>query len=55
MSYERGCYRALLFLHNRITNMPCYQYFYRYSIAPGAFPPMAALTFSQAPAAGPNA
>jgi hypothetical protein len=29
--------------------------FYRYSIAPGAFPVVAALTFSKAPAAGPNA
>jgi hypothetical protein len=55
MSYEQGRYRALLFLHNRITNIPYDQYFYRYSIAPGAFPPVAALTFSKAPAAGLNA
>src|ERR1700722_4226644 len=34
MSYERGCYRALLFLHNRITDNPCDQYSYQNPACP---------------------
>jgi len=54
MSYEQGRYRALLFLHNRITDIPQYPSSRRYSIAPRGFPPAAALAFAMALATGAN-
>src|ERR1700743_1744997 len=48
MSYERGCYRALLFRHNRITDNPFDQYSYRNPSVPGAFSGTAAPTFASA-------
>jgi hypothetical protein len=50
MSYERGCYRVLLFLHNRITDNLYDQYFYQNPGVPGAFSGVAAPSFSSAPA-----